>query len=62
MKFESDSIIRYWDLHTVEEAHLRRLLEFALDHDPSGPRIRREESFATKAEILVQLVRLGVIG
>lgn len=48
------------DVARVDEASLRRLLEFALDHDPAGPRLRRTPP-KDKAEVVKQLYWLGII-
>lgn len=50
----------YDDLKEATDEQLRRLLEFALDHDPSGPRLRATPP-QSRAQIIEQLTWLGVV-
>lgn len=42
------------------EYDLRRLLEFALNRDPAGPRLK-ESPPKTREDVIIQLIWLGVI-
>jgi hypothetical protein len=53
-------MIDYSDAKSTNESTLRRLLEFALKHDTSGDRLRRDPP-KTKIDVINQLVWLGVI-
>lgn len=48
------------DVRQCSDENLRRMLEFALDHDPSGPRMRQTPP-KNRAEIIQQLCWLGII-
>lgn len=51
------------DMHDVKQCsdeNLRRMLEFALDHDPFGLRMRQTPP-KNRAEIIQQLCWLGII-
>ncbi len=48
------------DVAKVSDADLRRMLEFALNHDASGPRMRQTPP-KTRQEIILQLTWLGII-
>jgi hypothetical protein len=54
-------MIDYIDAQSTDEKTLRRLWEWAMRNDVSGPRIMQTPP-KTKDEIITQLIWVGVIG
>jgi hypothetical protein len=48
------------DIEGVPDNVLRRLLDFALDRDVSGPRLRQQPP-RDRREVIIQLMWLGVV-
>lgn len=54
-------MIDYTDAYAADEKTLRRLWDWAMLHDASGPRMLQTPP-KTKEEIITQLIWVGIIG